>query len=156
MAPPSPIFGMPAPAFQPGALAASMGSAGMPMLLMLQQQQMQQQMQQQIMLSMQMSSMRQQLGGGADSPLSSGAMRSYSPSPISMSPVHSTPSTPERASNPASQPDSPSSSVVAAAAAQHTHTVARTGPPGANLFVFHLPNELTNRIFYGIFAPFGE
>ena len=29
------------------------------------------------------------------------------------------------------------------------------GPPGSNLFVFHLPNTLTNAQLYDIFAPFG-
>jgi len=30
------------------------------------------------------------------------------------------------------------------------------GPEGANLFVFHIPNDMTNQVMYEMFAPFGN
>lgn len=30
------------------------------------------------------------------------------------------------------------------------------GPEGANLFVFHIPNDMTNQTMYEMFAPFGN
>merc|ERR550514_717291 len=33
---------------------------------------------------------------------------------------------------------------------------AESGPYGCNLFVFHIPNDVTNLALYGLFAPFGN
>ena len=30
------------------------------------------------------------------------------------------------------------------------------GPPGCNLFIFHIPNDMTNRDLFNFFAPFGN
>lgn len=32
----------------------------------------------------------------------------------------------------------------------------RTGPPGCNLFVFHIPNDMTNQDLFNYFATFGN
>ena len=31
-----------------------------------------------------------------------------------------------------------------------------SGPPGANIFIFHIPNDMTNRHLYDVFAPYGN
>lgn len=31
-----------------------------------------------------------------------------------------------------------------------------SGPPGANLFIFHVPNDMTNRNLHDLFAPYGN
>lgn len=31
-----------------------------------------------------------------------------------------------------------------------------SGPPGANLFIFHIPNDMTNRDVYNMFSPYGN
>lgn len=33
---------------------------------------------------------------------------------------------------------------------------SRTGPPGCNLFVFHIPNDMTNQDLFNYFATFGN
>jgi hypothetical protein len=32
----------------------------------------------------------------------------------------------------------------------------RAGPPGCNLFVFHIPNDMTNQDLFNYFATFGN
>ncbi|RYG42135.1 hypothetical protein EON68_02225 [archaeon] len=37
---------------------------------------------------------------------------------------------------------------------QKTRTAS--GPPGANLFIFHIPNDMTNQDVFQLFAPYGN
>lgn len=38
----------------------------------------------------------------------------------------------------------------------HVLRVWRAGPPGCNLFVFHIPNDMTNQDLFNYFATFGN
>ena len=37
----------------------------------------------------------------------------------------------------------------------HAHTVVTCGPEGCNLFVFHIPNDMSNMDLYNIFSAYG-
>jgi hypothetical protein len=36
-----------------------------------------------------------------------------------------------------------------------TSKAMQQGPEGCNLFIFHIPNDLTNMDLYSLFVPFG-